>query len=460
MDANGNTIDSPDQAAGSGRASDVYDFRNKLIQRSRAYGISINLSYNADGDRVRKSVTSALQPELYLVDRNNHTGYAQVVEIMDGNGTLTQRYHYGHDLVAMDSFAGASALAERSYYHYDGHGSVRALSSDDGVVQEQYDYDAFGILIEFRKQNESTGVMESKPVEDLALHTANRYLFAGEQWDAELGMYYNRARYLDVENGRFNAMDDWEGKRGNNVTLNKYLYGNGNAVTFVDPSGNFGLAGLTVGLGIQNSFRTHHTSVVSFAGDVALNTIIGVYLGHSVERILLNIAIGEVVGFAAGKAIGQLFKPYKHKKGAIYESSAFKADTITDSSRLLPAPRGSNPDLDGGPILGVELPAGFKFNQAVAPGQKTPRAYGAFSDIPDEAFVRNNLAVTPEFKPDVSGVRQVEVARPVRAQISIVGPQRHNGVDYPGGEVQVKVLEYDPVNPEKFLRFSGGETKF
>ena len=38
-----------------------------------------------------------------------------------------------------------------------------------------------------------------------------------------MGMYYNRVRYYDVE--RFNAFDDWEGRAGENVTLNKYLYG-------------------------------------------------------------------------------------------------------------------------------------------------------------------------------------------------------------------------------------------
>ena len=53
-----------------------------------------------------------------------------------------------------------------------------------------------------------------------------------------MGMYYNRARYYDVENGRFNGMDDWEGRMDENVTLNKYLYGNGNPATYIDPTGN------------------------------------------------------------------------------------------------------------------------------------------------------------------------------------------------------------------------------
>lgn len=129
---------------------------------------------------------------------------------------------------------------------------------------------------------------------------------------------------------------------------------------------------------------------------------------------------------------------------------------ITSPSRLLPAPRGRNPDLPGGPIVGVELPIGFRFNQAVSPGQSLPGAYGALTTIPSIEFVRQNLAVIFEFKQVISGARVVEVLRPVRAQFSIIGPQVENGLVYPGGEWQVRILEYDPRNP--FVRFTGNET--
>jgi RHS repeat-associated protein len=137
------------------------------------------------------------------------------------------------------------------------------------------------------------------------------------------------------------------------------------------------------------------------------------------------------------------------------ELLAAKPTPITDPSRLLPAPRGLNPDLPGGPIFGVELPAGFRFNQAVSAGQNAPGAYGTLANIPDIAFVRNDLAVIPQFKPVISGSRVVEVTRPVRAQFSIVGPQVQNGVLYPGGEWQLRILEYDPKNP--FVQFVNPE---
>lgn len=129
---------------------------------------------------------------------------------------------------------------------------------------------------------------------------------------------------------------------------------------------------------------------------------------------------------------------------------------IRNPARLLPAPRGANPDLAGAPIIGLELPKGFKFNQAVGPGQNSPGAFGTLDHIPSVDFVRGNLAVIPEWKPVISGSRAVEVTRPVRAQWSYIGPQTAGGVTYPGGGWQIRILEYDPKNP--FVRFIGDET--
>src|SRR5690349_18822744 len=89
-----------------------------------------------------------------------------------------------------------------------------------------YDYDAFGNLLH------STG------------STFNEFLFAGEQFDSDLNLYYNRARYLNVSTGRFWTMDTFEGKDDNPASLHKYLYAGGDSVNKLDPSGrDFTLVG-------------------------------------------------------------------------------------------------------------------------------------------------------------------------------------------------------------------------
>ena len=106
-----------------------------------------------------------------------------------------------------------------SFYGYDGHGSVRH-NEPAGTVTDTYDYDAFGNLVS------STG------------STPTNYLFAGEQYDPALGLYYNRARYLNTTTGRFWSMDTNEGQDEQPVTLHKYLYADADPVDGTDPSGN------------------------------------------------------------------------------------------------------------------------------------------------------------------------------------------------------------------------------
>ncbi len=265
-DANGNTTESADPRQFSGQTTanvtDIYDFRNKLIRRLRNDQTEIDLSYDIDGNRVRKTVYGALgqveKDSLYLVDRNNHTGYAQVVEEMNEEGVLVSRYHYGHDLVAADK-AGLTSVTDpvlnpraeyrRYYYHYDGLGSVRAISEENGDTTEKYDYDAYGILIDIRKRDSTSGQLTSLPIENFAQESSNRYLFTGEQFDTDLGMYYLRARYLNTQTGRFHNMDTYEGRTGEPQTLHKYLYAHSNPVSNIDPSGNVSLGSITASIG-------------------------------------------------------------------------------------------------------------------------------------------------------------------------------------------------------------------
>jgi RHS repeat-associated protein len=68
--------------------------------------------------------------------------------------------------------------------------------------------------------------------------TANNYLYCGEQYDPQLKFYYNRARYLNPDTGRFWTMDTFAGNNEDPLSLHKYLYCHDNPVNNTDPSGN------------------------------------------------------------------------------------------------------------------------------------------------------------------------------------------------------------------------------
>jgi len=200
-DANGNTT----STSGS---TFSYDFENRLISEN---GNSVLYQYDGDGNRVAKTVGGATTH--FLVDTNNPTGLPQVIEEIQG-GLVTRTFTYGHSRINQRIVGGAI-----SFYQYDGRGSVRQLTDATATVTDAYDYDSFGNLI-YR-----TGT------------TPNDYLFNGEQFDANLGFYYLRARYLNPQFGRFVSMDSFEGVMSDPMSLHKYLYANADPINRSDPTG-------------------------------------------------------------------------------------------------------------------------------------------------------------------------------------------------------------------------------
>jgi len=90
-------------------------------------------------------------------------------------------------------------------------------------------------------------VSRSTPMTTTAIsaHTAcfprsrysNNYLYRGEQFDSDLGLYYLRARYYNPATGRFMSRDPLDGQTKDPASLHKYLYADGDPVNGIDPTG-------------------------------------------------------------------------------------------------------------------------------------------------------------------------------------------------------------------------------
>jgi RHS repeat-associated protein len=93
---------------------------------------------------------------------------------------------------------------------------VRALTDQTGTVTDTFDYDAFGNVIH------------------VAGTTPNEFLFAGEQFDSNLNLYYNRARFFNTSTGRFINMDSADGEGTDPLSLHKYLYTAADPVNGID----------------------------------------------------------------------------------------------------------------------------------------------------------------------------------------------------------------------------------
>lgn len=256
-DANDRLLSDSYDANGNTRSADgriyVYDFENRIKSANNG---AVRITYDGDGNLAAKTVGGVTTT--YLVDDLNPTGYSQVVEEIV-NGQVQRQYTYGH-MILSQRLRLATDWAV-SFYSTDGHGSVRQLTDQVGTVTDTYTYDAFGELIS------RTGT------------TPNLYLYAGERYDADLGLYYLRARHYNADRGRFVSMDPYPGVITDPISLHKYLYANADPVNFMDPSG---------------LSSTGYESLVARIGK-AITSAVRI-LGHKNACLLYDVA-ALVVGF-------------------------------------------------------------------------------------------------------------------------------------------------------------------
>jgi len=221
-----------------------YDFRNRLSKVIETRGDVDEITeytYNYAGIRVKShSWTDGQSDDVYttyLIDPFNHTGYAQVLEEIVDDGTVTRTtYTIGDDVI--------SQIKDEvvSYLLYDGQGSTRQLSDLSGAITDCYSYDGYGMMLGGNPTSASPA--------------ATNLLYTGEQYDTSAQQYYLRARYYNPSNGRFNRIDPYSGNMQDPQSLHKYLYCHANPVNNIDPAGEYSLAQFQVSLAIGSLIMT------------------------------------------------------------------------------------------------------------------------------------------------------------------------------------------------------------
>ena len=228
-DANGNLV----KQSGSKTVDYSYDKENHLLRATIQQGNSVTIesyTYDYAGNRLSKTVNES--STMYYVNDTSGS-LTQVVAEIDQDRKETAGYTRGDELLSRERDG------RIWYYIYDGHRNTRLLTNAAGTVTDRYAYDACGNLL--KKEGD----------------TENDFLYTGEQYNANTGLYYLRARYMDPSTGTFISMDSYPGSLYDPVSLHKYLYAN--PVKYTDPTGYFSLAECSAANSIQSELNSYQT---------------------------------------------------------------------------------------------------------------------------------------------------------------------------------------------------------
>jgi RHS repeat-associated protein len=146
-----------------------------------------------------------------------HLGPRLIIE-RNAAGSILRRYVHGPgDDEPVVWYEGATLTTKR-YLHTDERGSVIAVSDSTGASIATNRYDEYGI-----------------PQSSVALApgTSGRFMYTGQMWIPEVGLYYYKARFYSPTLGRFMQSDPIGYKDG----INWYAYVDDDPINRKDPTG-------------------------------------------------------------------------------------------------------------------------------------------------------------------------------------------------------------------------------
>ncbi|RMG37448.1 MAG: hypothetical protein D6732_06765 [Methanobacteriota archaeon] len=220
--------------------------------------------------------------------------------------TLTSHYTYGNGRIILMERTPAGEPVESYWYHYDGLGSVVALTDESGAETCQWQYDEYG-----------------NPLRDCP--DLNHYTYTGQEYDAETGLTHFYARYYDAKTGVWVSQDVDRGSARNPITIHRYLYVGNNPINLPDllgygwwedrwndakkAAGFVGDVAVGVGEGVVDTVK----GLVSLAAGIGKSTIIYAAIDEDgfMEQWDTNIAIYETIKSDPGSIVDAVVKPYK-----------------------------------------------------------------------------------------------------------------------------------------------------
>lgn len=213
------------QITSDGVRSYTYNAQGRSESISTGTNSSFNI-YDAFGQRIQKIGSNAGNQTLFVYDENG-----QLLGEYTPQGQVIREYIWLENrLVGLRSYQYPNEILR---VHTDHLGTPRAISNNQNQILWRWEGDQFGDVL---------------PTGNLTFPIRH----AGQYYDSETGIFYNYFRDYDPVTGRYVESDPI----GLDGGLNTYGYVGGNALLFVDPTGESprgGERGASGGVGGQNS---------------------------------------------------------------------------------------------------------------------------------------------------------------------------------------------------------------
>ena len=199
-----------------------WDFDNKLksVDVGNNSSTDVEYKYDALGRRVAR-VGSSGSFVYVQSDQQTIADYG----VGDAPSSPLYRYVYASYIDEPVVRKGAGTGGTVHYYHRNQQYSITAITSSAGSIAERYAYNAYG---EPSILDGSGSVIANSAIN-------NRYSYTGREWDATVGLYHFRARWMSPKSGRFITRDPIGYRSGSNL----FRFVRNAAIVYVDPLGLF-----------------------------------------------------------------------------------------------------------------------------------------------------------------------------------------------------------------------------